>query len=342
MASAFFVPLGLERLLDGIGFQNDRLVFHNETGRVLADVPVGGVTVMRGALSRALREAAERVGVRFEFGKTLASIDEHSRGVVARFADGTAANTAVLIGADGIHSRTRLIYFTDAPAPTYTGIINLGGIVRTDLPPTETAMHMVFGRRAFFGYAARPDGETYWFSNYAQAEEPPRGSFSNVDATRFQRELLALHRHDPPEVHRILAALTGPIGVYPIYDMPSLPTWHRGPVCLIGDAAHAIGPHVGQGASLALEDALMLAQCLRDIPDVAVAFATFERLRRTRVDPIVRQSRRTGQQKVPAGWMGRKLRDVVLPVFLRSAARAAGEIYRYPIDWDEPITRRAS
>ena len=51
-------------------------------------------------------------------------------------------------------------------------------------------MHMVFGRRAFFGYAARPDGETYWFSNYAQAEEPPRGSFSNVDATRFQRELL--------------------------------------------------------------------------------------------------------------------------------------------------------
>ena len=99
----------------------------------------------------------------------------------------------MLIGADGIHSRTRLLSFTDAPAPTYTGIINLGGIVRTDLPPTGTAMHMVFGRRAFFGYAVRPDGETYWFSNYAQEEEPPRGSFSNVDATRSQRELLALH-----------------------------------------------------------------------------------------------------------------------------------------------------
>jgi FAD-dependent urate hydroxylase len=334
--------LGLERLLDGIGFQNDRLVFHNETGRVLADVPVGGVTVMRGALSRALREAAENAGVRFEFGKTLATIDEHGRGVVARFRDGTTSNAGMVIGADGIHSRARQIYFTDAPAPSYTGIINLGGIVRTDLPSTGTAMHMVFGRRAFFGYAVRPDGETYWFSNYAQAEEPPRGSLSNVDATRFQRELLALHRDDPPEGRRILAALTGPIGVYPIYDMPPLPTWHRGPVCLIGDAVHAIGPHVGQGASLALEDALMLAQGARDIPDIAVAFATFERLRRTRVDPIVRQSRRTGQQKAPAGWVGRKMRDFVLPVFLRSAARAAGEIYRYPIDWDEPITRRAS
>jgi FAD-dependent urate hydroxylase len=130
--------------------------------------------------------------------------------------------------------------------------------------------------------------------------------------------------------------------VYPIYDMPPLPTWHHGRVCLVGDAAHAIGPHVGQGASLALEDALMLAQCLRDVPDVAVAFATFDRLRRQRVDPIVAQARRTGQQKAPAGWIGRKMRDVVLPLFLRSAARAAGEIYRYPVEWDEPISRRAT
>jgi 2-polyprenyl-6-methoxyphenol hydroxylase-like FAD-dependent oxidoreductase len=331
--------LGLEHVLDGIGFQNDRLIFHNETGRVLAEVPVGGITVMRGALSGALREAAERAGVRFEFGKGLASIDERDGSVLARFADGTTAPARALIGADGIHSRTRQSYFTGAPSPTYTGIINLGGIVTTDLPPTGTAMHMVFGRRSFFGYAVRPGGETYWFSNFARRQEP-RGQLSNVDAEQFKPELLALHRDDPPEVRRILEALQGEIGMYPVHDILSLPAWHLGAVCLIGDAAHAIGPHLGQGASLALEDSLILARCLRDVPDAAIAFATFERLRRTRVDPIARQSRRTGQHKAPAGWVGRKIRDLILPIFLRNAARGASEIYRYPLDWNEPVSDR--
>ena len=120
-------------------------------------------------------------------------------------------------------------------------------------------MHMVFGRRAFFGYAVRPSGETYWFSNYAQKEEPARDTFTDVHADTMRDRLLALHRDDPPEVSRILRALSGPIGAYPIYDMPPLPAWHRGAVCLIGDAAHAIGPHVGQGVSLALEDAFIAA-----------------------------------------------------------------------------------
>ena len=124
--------------------------------------------------------------------------------------------------------------------------------------------------------------------------------------------------------------------------IPSLPAWHRGAVCLIGDAAHAIGPHVGQGASLALEDAVVLAKCLRDILDPPVAFATFERLRRERVEPIVKQSRRTGQQKAPAGWIGRKVRDLVLPVFLRRGAEATAEVYRYQLNWDEPIAARLS
>lgn len=334
--------LGLEHVLDGLGFQNDWLVFHNESGRVLAEVPVGGITVMRGALSRALREAAERAGVRFEFGKALTSIEDRDVGVQARFADGTTAQARALIGADGIHSRARQSYFADAPKPTYTGIINLGGIATTDLPSTGTTMHMVFGRRGFFGYAVRPGGETYWFSNFARPEESPRGHFSNLDAGQFTRELLALHRDDPPEVRRILQAVHGEIGAYPVHDLLSLPTWHRGSVCLVGDAAHAIGPHVGQGASLALEDALIVAKCLRDVPDVRAALATFERLRRTRVDPIAKQSRRTGNQKAPANWIARKMRDLILPIFLRSAARAAGEIYRYPLDWNEPVSDRSS
>ena len=104
-----------------------------------------------------------------------------------------------------------------------------------------------------------------------------------------------------------------------------------------GDAAHAIGPHVGQGASLALEDALVLAKCLRDIHDLPRAFSTFECLRRPRVEPIVKQSRRTGRQKASTGWIGRKIRDLVLPMFLKRGAHAANELYRYAVDWEARV-----
>ena len=322
--------LGLGRRLDGLGFQNDRLIFHNETGRVLADVPVGGVTVERGALSRMLREAAEDAGVRVEFGKSLSSIAERGGRVVAQFADGSAAEGSSLVGADGIHSRTRYSCFPDVPRPTYTGIINLGGIVRTDLSPTGAAMHMIFGRRGFFGYAVRPGGETYWFSNFAQKEEPPRGAL--VSGSDYRPRLLAIHESDPPEVRRVLGAVSGEIGAWPVYDILSLPAWHRGAVSLLGDAAHAIGPHVGQGASLALEDAFVMAKCLRDIPDAAKAFSTFEHVRRGRVEPIVKQSRRTGRQKAPTGWLGRKIREAISPVLLRSTARAANDLYSYDVN----------
>jgi 2-polyprenyl-6-methoxyphenol hydroxylase-like FAD-dependent oxidoreductase len=159
----------------------------------------------------------------------------------------------------------------------------------------------------------------------------------NATSDSYRQQLLEIHEGDPPEVSRILQALSGPIGAWPVYDILSLPSWHRGSVCLIGDAAHAVGPHVGQGASLALEDAFVLAKCLRDIPEAQRAFSTFEQMRRARVEPILKQSRRTGQQKAPTGWLGRRVRDLILPIFLKSGARAANELYGYAVDWEKRI-----
>lgn len=326
--------LGAERVLDGLGFQNDRLVFHNESGRVLADVAVGGLTVMRGALARALREAAVERGVRFEFSKRVDAVTQEAGRVTARCDDGSSVRARAVIGADGIHSRVRTSMLPETPLPTYTGIINLGGVVHTDLAPTGEAMHMVFGRRAFFGYAVRPGGDTYWFSNYAQPAEPAKGEYASVPGDALRERLLTLHRDDPPAVAAILERVRGAIGAFPIHDLPSLRRWRHGSVCLIGDAAHAIGPHVGQGASLALEDACVVAKCLRDERDPEAAFAHYESLRRPRVEPVVRQSRRTANQKVPTGWMGRRIRDAILPTFLRKGAEAAQRLYAFDFRWD--------
>lgn len=88
--------------------------------------------------------------------------------------------------------------------------------------------------------------------------------------------------------------------------MPSLPSWPTGPVCLIGDVAHATLPRAGQGASLAMEDAVGLAGCLRDVPDREADFAAFERYRKGRVEKLVEEARRNRdrkpyQQRSPAG-----------------------------------------
>jgi 2-polyprenyl-6-methoxyphenol hydroxylase-like FAD-dependent oxidoreductase len=113
-------------------------------------------------------------------------------------------------------------------------------------------------------------------------------------------------------------------------------------VCLIGDAAHAVGPHVGQGAALALEDAFVLAKCLRDLFDPPEAFTTFERLRRRRAERVIAVSRRIGGRKTPAGPLASMVQNLVLPFLLRRSARATEWMYDYRLDWDERIPSRAA
>jgi 2-polyprenyl-6-methoxyphenol hydroxylase-like FAD-dependent oxidoreductase len=82
------------------------------------------------------------------------------------------------------------------------------------------------------------------------------------------------------------------------YDISTQPIWHKGPVVLVGDAIHAVSPGAGQGASLAVEDAIVLAKCLRDGEDHPLAFATYEHLRRERVEHMVKYGRSLGQAKI--------------------------------------------
>ena len=108
---------------------------------------------------------------------------------------------------------------------------------------------------------------------------------------------------------------------------------------VIGDAAHAPTPTSGQGASLSIEDAVVLAQCLRDLPTPQHAFARFEALRRPRAERIIKQAARINSSKT-AGPITRVFRDAALPIVMKLAANSkqATAAYRYHIDWDAPIT----
>ncbi len=109
---------------------------------------------------------------------------------------------------------------------------------------------------------------------------------------------------------------------------------------VIGDAAHAPTPTSGQGASLAIEDAVMVAKCLRDLPDAPSAFAQFESARRPRVERIVKWAARMNRSKAP-GPVGRAFRDAMLPVVLKMTAdsKALRQTFDYHISWDTIPTR---
>jgi FAD-dependent urate hydroxylase len=328
------------------GFSTPTNVLWSGTGRRLGAVSNGGRlpdgttshTIKRARLYRALHQQATARGIPFQYGKRLTGADvTPDGGVAARFQDGTTAAGDLLVGADGVHSATRRLIDPEAPAGRYVGLVNFGGYTHDAGVAAEPGVwHMVFGRRAFFGYVLDPAGGAVWFANVPR----PQVSDAEREATTFQqwqRQLVDLFASDRGPAAELIAAGALELAGDNTHDLPSVPTWRKGPMVVIGDAAHAPSPTSGQGASMAAEDAVVLAKCLRDLPDIPRALEAYERLRRRRVERIVAQGARTGSTKTP-GPAGRVLRDLLLPVAFRFLVtdRSLAWVYDHHLDWDSP------
>jgi FAD-dependent urate hydroxylase len=168
---------------------------------------------------------------------------------------------------------------------------------------------------------------------------PSRKELYSVSSDEWKRRLLNLFSGDLASIGEIIESTQGEIGAYPVHDIPTAPTWHKGPAVLIGDAVHATSPSSGQGASMAIEDAFILARCLRDIPDTESAFAAYDSLRRERVEKVVAYSRRIGQSKAISNPVARWLRDQIMPFALKRFANSDSHawLYTYHVDWDEKV-----
>jgi 2-polyprenyl-6-methoxyphenol hydroxylase-like FAD-dependent oxidoreductase len=299
-----------------------------------------GYTIKRGELHKILRDEVVRQGIPIEFGRKLKGIEQVGQDqVIAQFEDGSSASGALIIGCDGIHSRTRRIMMPDAPEPSYTGLISFGGFLKSsDIPCEYGIQNMVFGKKAFFGYSVRNAEEVYWFGNINYPGTPTRRDLLDIPQMVWRKTLQNLYARDIAPLPEIVNS-TGEIGVYPIYDMPPLKQWHRQSVVLLGDAVHATSPNAGQGASLALEDAIVLAQCLRDIPDKRQAFSKFQELRSDRVEKIVKYSRSIGQRKHATNPIQVFIRDLMFTMFLKSANQnALAWVHDYKVNWTDKVT----
>ena len=348
---AVLAELGIRDRLVTDGHRASRMVMRSGTGRELGTVPNGpagdpargSVIVRRGWLHQVIREAALAAGVPFTSGARLVRVEETATGVRATFADGRVAEGGILIGADGIGSPTRRWIDPAAPQPRYSGLVGTGGYARVaGLEPTPDTQYFVFGARSFFGYLVRADGTVYWFANMT-APQPERGSLREVPRAEWLARLRDLHSDDPYPVPQILEGVTSEVGAYPIFDLAGVENWSRGRVVALGDAVHATSPSAGQGASLALEDAITLAKCLRDLPDHPAAFAEYQRERRPRADAVVTYARRIDAQKrVTKSRVGIAIRDWMMPKFLKNAADDTRNdwLYNHSIAWDEPVSSR--
>ncbi|MEV0890864.1 FAD-dependent monooxygenase [Promicromonospora sp. NPDC050262] len=338
--------------LHGLGFDTPRITMRSGSGRTLGELPYGtgleaagdgltSRTVKRADLYRRLREEALRRGVRFEHGRRLVGASPSDDGVVASFADGTTAEGDLLIGADGLRSRTREIIAPDAPGARYNGLLNTGGYASGVPVDSEPGMmNAIFGRRCFFAFTPHPDGEVWWVANPPSPVEPTPAELAAISPEEWRRRLIDLFRDDKGPASDIIGATEKIFAGWNTYDVPSVPVWHSNRMIIIGDAAHATAPSIGQGAAMAIEDAVVLAKCLRDRPTVASAFAAYEGLRRERVERVVEQGRRTG------GWkslhpLAAVPRDLVMRLGMAHMARTGNDpsrwIYEHHIDWAERV-----
>ncbi|MFD5089841.1 FAD-dependent monooxygenase [Amycolatopsis thailandensis] len=305
-------PVANTELSSGTGRHLGTVSF---TGNGHDDVPR---TMPRARLARVLRSAAADRGAAITMNKRLIAATSRSGSVIATFDDGSTAEGTVLIGADGLHSTTRRLTFPSAPEPHYAGNHLVYGYApaSTAAPPSPDAFHIYWGRKATFGYTTA-GGDIYWYANIASPEplspEEPR------DTSTWRQRLVKLFRRDRTPAVDIIRAATV-ILPSSTRTLDTLPTWHTDQIVLIGDAAHAVPPATEQGAALALEDAVVLAQQLVS-SRVATALEAFEAMRRERVirAGASRRSRTTHRRGKPR-WIEQRSRDRRIAQAVQSGA----------------------
>ena len=309
--------LGALDAVRAAGFAVPRQRMWAGNGKLLGDVararpaqdPMISVTLMRSDLVSVLREQARRAGARIVTGHRLTSDD-----LAAAAADGTD----LVVGADGIWSATRRFLDPAAPGPVYGGQYSVSGVSH-GLGLEPGSWNMVYGRRGAFIYLPAPDGSVWW-SAQVSAPRPP-----GPDADRLD-QLGALYAAEERVVTILRAADTGH-GVTHHHVLAPVPRWHDDRTVLVGDAAHPVGS--GQGASMAVEDAIVLAQELQAKGSVAAALAGYDERRRPRVAKMAKTAASNRDAKV-AGPVAARMRNLMMPLFFgRFYEKATAWLYAY-------------
>ena len=243
------------------------------------------VGTARHELQRALLAAAAAIPSRL--GTSIKSLTQDDGGVWVELSDGSAATYDLVIGADGVGSSVRRLAF-NAPPPVY-GEQMVWRSLAPVRPRGLTNLQFLLGDGCFFGLCPVGSDQTYGFGNVAgpPIRDPAEGRLARL------RERFA---DFGDIVHEYLGALDSAAEIQcSAIEWLGEERWCAGRVVLIGDAAHASSPMMGQGGSLAIEDAGVLAESLRAADTVEEALNAFVVRRQPRVRWVREQSRIVGE-----------------------------------------------
>ena len=240
--------------------------------------------IYRPTLLGILREAAVKAGASIRYGLTVESIRNEGNGTSVHLSDGTLGCYHLLIGADGINSKVRTSLFDDAPIPIYAGQYAIRWMAPG--PPIDDPGWFLSPTGKLGGYFV-PEGFTYVVSVL------DRASWTRMEAAEIH-EVMARHldSYSAPYVVELRRRLKrdSELICRPFEWLLVPQPWHRGCTLLIGDAAHATTAHMAMGGGMAIEDGVVLGQCISRSKSISEAIGAFIARRFERCRKVVETS----------------------------------------------------
>ncbi len=273
------------------GFGFDFVEVYIPSGERVARIPAprlvegypANVGIGRRALHKVLGDRAKAAGAEVRLGVTVDSLEDDGAGVDVRFSDGTAGRFDLVVGADGLYSRTREQIFPDAVKPEFTG----QAVWRYNFPkPAAHDCLQAYEGRIGAGLVPLSNELMYLF---VTTPEPGNPWYETQGLAATMRQKLD---GMPPAIAELAAQIDDDAAVVykPLETIFVAGDWHKGRVVLLGDAVHATTPHLGQGAGMAIEDSLVLAEEIAGADSPEAAFAGFRARRFERCKYIVEAS----------------------------------------------------
>jgi 2-polyprenyl-6-methoxyphenol hydroxylase-like FAD-dependent oxidoreductase len=322
-----FERLGIADEIKKAGNQLESSMLADHNGKPMSKVDFkkiinsygnGTTTIHRAKLQSILMSHVEKGSI--EIGKKLKKI-ENTEGVVkVCFEDGTTSESDILIGADGIHSQVREHLFGNIPL-RYSNQTCWRGIAKMRLDDTKNGAEL-WGTKGGLrsSYAQINDEEVYWYITKKEKEG------TKIPTLKVKKYLLDLVSEFQSDIQKVIQNTDNQAIIQnDLSDLTPLKRWHKGNIVLMGDAAHATTPNLGQGACQAIEDAYVLADCLASTPlkagSVLEAFLLFEKLRMEKANFVVKTSMQIASLNNIGGAIGYRLRNG----FMRMIPTSVGE-----------------
>lgn len=334
--------------------QMDDFVSHSRAG-----TGYGYMRVKRVDVVDVLLQAVKEAQIPVYFGKRITGITEAGESINVVFADGTTDTADIIVGCDGIHSAVRNLCVDPDLKPEYSGISAVFSSMPASRIPAASAAQIkgltatMTGEGMFLSAPCTADrDEVFWAFSREVAVPAGNDSRDGWEVQRRQElkgfkdtlhDVLADGKGEWIDTLRQLIDQTDTIKFYPVYRLPLGGRWTRGRCVLIGDAAHAMQPHAGQGVSMALEDGFLLSRLLADSSrSVNDACESLHRIRKPRVEEIYRTAAENGKARKKTGAWGQWLKENIIwtqfsiPWGLGLGGKMFGQTYAvYDIDEEE-------